>query len=512
MIFMPVPPEGCPKNTPAKGTEALQDASGAERRGVAPAQGDAGAVISLPSLPISGNVFLLLTSAGSSVRFGAGKKEFFTIEGKSVLRRALEAFLDVESLQAVVVTYSKDRQNETERAISDEAAERAKRLPLGLLFCEGGETRQDSVYNGLLLIERIAANADMDTENSVVLIHDAARPWILPATIQAVLESVRLHGACIPLGDLPDTPKIIASPPFITAHPLRDSIKTAQTPQGFALGALLRANRAARAEGRHFTDDAALWAAYVGPVAYVPGDRKNRKITYREDVLQEDSPSRKATPDDSPAAGQRPALPGQPAPTENPATLSTLRHGEGPDGGGPIGDDLFADEGTALRVGEGWDIHRLVPGRKLLIGGVHVAWPSGELGHSDGDVLWHAIIDAMLGACALGDIGTYFPPQDPVWAGADSGELARKVAALIEEKGWKIVNLDATVILEKPKLGPCRESIRRNVAENLDIPASAVSFKAKTNEGLGAVGAGEAVEARAVVLVERCRPRTGRQA
>lgn len=472
---MPDPLDGCPESNPAKGIGGPHDGAssheGVGRRGVAPTQPPDGTGIPAPALPVSGKVFLLLTSAGSSVRFGAGKKEFFKIDGKSVLRRALEAFLDIDSLQAVVVTCPKDRQDETEEAISAEAAARTKRLPLGLLFCKGGETRQDSVYNGLLLIEEVAAKAGMDAENSVVLIHDAARPWVLPVTIQAVLESVRLHGACIPLADLPDTPKIIAAPPLIEAHPLRDSIKAAQTPQGFALGALLRANRAARAEGRHFTDDAALWAAYVGPVAYVPGDRKNRKITYREDVLQKDSP-----------------VPGD------------------------ASDGSCGEEETALRIGEGWDIHRLVPGRRLRIGGVRVDWTAGELGHSDGDVLWHAIIDAMLGACALGDIGTYFPPQDPAWDGADSGELAQKAAALIEAKGWSIVNIDSTVILEKPRLGPYRESIRTNIAENLGIPVSAVSFKAKTNEGLGAVGAGEAVEARAVVLVERRRFRAGSQA
>ncbi|MCE5257412.1 MAG: 2-C-methyl-D-erythritol 2,4-cyclodiphosphate synthase, partial [Spirochaetaceae bacterium] len=127
----------------------------------------------------------------------------------------------------------------------------------------------------------------------------------------------------------------------------------------------------------------------------------------------------------------------------------------------------------------------------------------GELGHSDGDVLWHAIIDAMLGACALGDIGTHFPPGDPAWKDADSADLARRAAALVKAEGWKISNIDSTVILEKPKLGPYREAICASIGRSLGIATSSVSFKAKTNEGLDAVGRGEAVMARAIVLLTR---------
>ena len=405
--------------------------------------------VSAPSLPVQGRVFLLLTSAGSSARFGDGKKEFVKIEGKTVLDHALNAFLVAQSLDAVVITHPREMRNDTEIALSDEVAQRARSLPLGLFFCEGGETRQESVYNGLCVLEELTTRAQVDAENAIVLIHDAARPWISAQTIRDVVQSVRRHGACVPLCDLADTPKVVAEPPFVAGHPPRDSIKAAQTPQGFALGALLRANRAARADGRLFTDDAALWASYVGPVAFVHGDRKNRKITYREDLPE----------------GSHSASP------------------------------------TLWRIGQGLDIHRLVSGRPLILGGVHIDWPYGELGHSDGDVLLHALIDAMLGACALGDIGTYFPPDNPEWQDADSSLLARKAAELLRQQGWRILNLDSTVILEKPKLAPYRDLIRKNLADIFGLKLESVSFKAKTKEGLDAVGRGEAVEAQAVVMV-----------
>lgn len=154
-----------------------------------------------------------------------------------------------------------------------------------------------------------------------------------------------------------------------------------------------------------------------------------------------------------------------------------------------------------MRVGSGWDLHLLVEGRPLMIGGVRIPSPKGEKAHSDGDVLLHAVIDALLGACALGDIGTHFPPSEPQWKDADSRDLLRRSLVLVEEAGYRVGNLDCTVVLQIPKLGPHKETIRKRMAEDLGIPASAVSVKAKTKEGVDAAGRGEAVEAFASVLV-----------
>ncbi|GHT80465.1 2-C-methyl-D-erythritol 2,4-cyclodiphosphate synthase [Spirochaetia bacterium] len=156
-----------------------------------------------------------------------------------------------------------------------------------------------------------------------------------------------------------------------------------------------------------------------------------------------------------------------------------------------------------IRTGLGWDVHRLVPGRRFLLGGVEIPSETGELGHSDGDALAHAVTDALLGAAALGDIGELFPPSDPAWKDADSMALLRAVCTRVRAAGWHIINLDCVVICEKPKVLPWREAIRASLALSLSAPPEAIFVKGKTNEGLGDIGAGLAVEAMATVLVER---------
>ena len=400
-----------------------------------------------PPLPLSGGVFLLLTAAGSSSRFGKSKKELLRIEGKTVLQTALVPFLAIPDLLGVLVTYPEALLAEFREAFDAAVLERLEKLPCGLRFLPGGSSRQASVALGLegLLAEARAASLPLET--LVVLIHDAARPWIDAATVNAVLETTRRTGACLPLCDLPDTPKLVDPSGFVSAHPERSGIKAAQTPQGFALLPLAAAHARAAEESWVCTDDTALWDRYIGPVAYVRGDRKNRKITYPEDL------------------------------------------------------GMSLSLNSALRIGEGWDIHPLVPGRRLLLAGCQIPHDRGESGHSDGDVLWHAIIDALLGAVALGDIGTHFPPSDPAWKDADSSALARTVAQKIKAENWTILNLDCTVILERPAVKPYREAIVASIAATLDIDAGRISVKAKTMEGFGAVGSGDAVEAGAVVLI-----------
>ncbi|HAE21085.1 MAG TPA: 2-C-methyl-D-erythritol 2,4-cyclodiphosphate synthase [Spirochaetaceae bacterium] len=156
----------------------------------------------------------------------------------------------------------------------------------------------------------------------------------------------------------------------------------------------------------------------------------------------------------------------------------------------------------SLRIGQGWDLHRLVPGRELWLGGLSIPSGLGEDGHSDGDVLLHAITDALLGAAALGDIGGHFPPSDPSWKGASSKIFVQRALALLGEAGYRIANLDATIVLEKPKLAQHIGAMRVSVAHILGLSLSQVSIKAKTSEGQNAVGRGEAIEAMAVVLVE----------
>lgn len=159
-----------------------------------------------------------------------------------------------------------------------------------------------------------------------------------------------------------------------------------------------------------------------------------------------------------------------------------------------------------FRVGQGWDIHRLAPGRALMLGGVEVPSDLGEVGHSDGDALFHAIVDAMLGAVAAGDIGRHFPPSDPRWKDAPSRVFVERASEILAEAGWRVVNVDSTVILERPRLAPLADDLRASIADALGLPVDAVSVKAKTHEGVGPVGRLEAIEAQAAVLVERISP------
>ncbi len=156
-----------------------------------------------------------------------------------------------------------------------------------------------------------------------------------------------------------------------------------------------------------------------------------------------------------------------------------------------------------IRVGIGYDIHKMVPDRKLIIGGVDIPYEKGLLGHSDADVLVHAVIDALFGAAALGDIGYHFPDTDPKYKGADSIFLLREAARLVREKGYEIINIDSNIIIQRPKMAPHINDMRKNIADAVDIDVEFVSVKAKTNEKLDSVGNGDGAEAEAVVLIEK---------
>lgn len=156
-----------------------------------------------------------------------------------------------------------------------------------------------------------------------------------------------------------------------------------------------------------------------------------------------------------------------------------------------------------MRVGHGYDVHRLVADRKLILGGVEIPYEKGLLGHSDADVLAHAVADAVLGAAGLGDIGRHFPDTDPQWAGADSLQLLHQCVVLAEQKGFEVVNVDAVVVAQQPKLAPYAEDMRNNLAMAIDVAVEAINVKAKTEEGLGFTGAGQAIAAHAVVLLEK---------
>jgi 2-C-methyl-D-erythritol 4-phosphate cytidylyltransferase/2-C-methyl-D-erythritol 2,4-cyclodiphosphate synthase len=310
------------------------------------------------------------------------------------------------------------------------------------VFAAGGALRQDSVANGL---------AAMPAGIDVVLVHDAARPFASAALIDRVLDGVTAAGAAIPAIPARDTVKRMdPATGRVAATIPREEIWLAQTPQGFRRD-VLRSALALRASGAVGTDEAMLAEQAGYPVAIVNGEETNVKIT---------------TPEDLEAARRR-------------------------------------LEGPGLRAGTGYDLHRLSEGRPLTLAGICIDPDRGPVGHSDGDVVSHAVVDAMFGAAAAGDIGRHFPNTDAAWKDAPGLDLIGRARAILHDRGFAVTNVDVTVVLERPKLSPRIDEIALALAGALGLPRDAVSVKAKTNEGVDAVGRGEAIAAHAVALVAR---------
>ena len=311
--------------------------------------------------------------------------------------------------------------------------------PLALV--EGGARRRDSVANAFA---RVSARAE------VVVIHDAARPLVSDAVIRRTVNAAAESGAAIAAVRAHDTVKRAGIDGAITATLPRDEIFLAQTPQAFRVDVL----KAALAEDGDATDEAALAEQAGHVVRVVDGDPRNIKIT---------------TPED----------------------LSTAER-------------LLGSASTPmLRIGNGYDLHRLVAGRQLILGGVIIPFEKGLDAHSDGDVVAHAVTDAVLGAAGAGDIGRHFPDTDPAWKGADSIALLSRAAAHVRSEGYVLVNADVVVIAQRPKLVPYLDAIRANLARALGAEVSQISVKGKTNEGVDSMGAGESIAVHAVALLSK---------
>lgn len=304
-------------------------------------------------------------------------------------------------------------------------------------FAEGGETRQQSVQNALALLPE-----DCD----VVLVHDGARPLLTPLLVRRVAEAAAQHASAIPSLAVTDTVKRVAQgQPGITLD--RQFLRTVQTPQGFKTADLLKAYRLAG--DNVFTDDAAVLEHAGFQVHFVEGERRNIKLTTMEDL----------------------------------ALAETL-----------LG-------GTGVRCGIGYDVHRMVEDRPLVLCGVQVPFERGLLGHSDADVGVHAVTDALLGAAALGDIGTHFPDTDARYKSADSIGLLRETVRILAEYGFVPSNVDVTIVAQRPRLAPFVDAMRANLAQTCGLPVQCVSVKAKTTEGLGFEGRGEGISAQAVAAI-----------
>jgi len=402
----------------------------------------------------------VICAAGSSKRMGGAKKEYLAFPSISrensfsdlkspltVLGATVSVFASLPQIRPIVITVSPGRESEARSCLPKELISENERI----CFVSGGKTRRASVHNALLFLASYRP--------SHILIHDGARPWIKPELIEKTIEATIKYGAAIPAVPLVETPKELKTSAgevkFIERHLRRENLCVVQTPQGFAFPEILAAHEKAaereEKEGFEYTDDAEVWGEFTGQVAVISGDPENRKITYPEDL-------------ETAANGK---------------TLANIH-----------------------RIGIGKDLHRLVSGRKFLLGGVEIPFDKGELGHSDGDVLAHAVCDAILGAAGLGDIGELFPDSDPAYKDADSMELLKRAWQGVKAQGWQLANLDCVVCCEKPKVLPHRDKIRSSLAKALDADPALVFVKGKTAEGLGPIGNEEVVEAMAVCLLE----------
>jgi 2-C-methyl-D-erythritol 4-phosphate cytidylyltransferase/2-C-methyl-D-erythritol 2,4-cyclodiphosphate synthase len=378
----------------------------------------------------------ILVAAGRGLRAGSGgPKQYRSIGGQTVIFRAMEPFCRHPQIFAVQPVVNPD-----DTGVFNEAVSELRHEPPA----NGGATRQASVHAGL---EALASQRP-----DVVLIHDAARPFVSASLISRAIEAASRTGAAVPAIPVTDTIKLIDASGNVEATPERARLRIAQTPQAFRFDVILDAHRRAARSGRSdFTDDAALaeWAGLT--VATFEGDSANMKLTTLEDFACEE------------------------------ARLGAM-----------LGD---------IRTGSGYDVHAFGEGDHLMICGIRVPHSRGFLAHSDGDVGLHALVDAILGALADGDIGSHFPPSDPKWKGASSDQFLRYAVDRVTARGGRIAHLDVTLICERPKVGPHRDAMRARIAEISGLALSRVAVKATTSERLGFTGREEGIAAIASATI-----------
>jgi len=390
----------------------------------------------------SQTVALVVVAAGRGTRLGAERpKQYLPCAGRPLLAHTLEALAAAWRFSAVTVAIHAD-----DRALYDEALAHlspAARAAIGPPAI-GGATRQQSVHAGLEAL----ASAKPD----LVLIHDAARPFPSPGLVARAVEAAEAHGAAAPGTPLSDTVKQVDAEGKVLATPARAGLRAVQTPQTFRFPLILEAHERAAAQGvADLTDDVAV-AEWAGAPAFVfDGDPANLKVTTMQDFR---------------AAEAR-----------------------------------LAGAAAETRVGQGFDVHAFAPGDHVWLCGIRIPHAQALSGHSDADVALHALVDAIYGALADGDIGAHFPPTDPQWKGAPSHVFLAHAAERVRARLGFIVHLDATLICEAPKIGPHRDAMRARIAEIAGIDVGRVAVKATTSEKMGFTGRGEGLVAMATATI-----------
>jgi 2-C-methyl-D-erythritol 4-phosphate cytidylyltransferase/2-C-methyl-D-erythritol 2,4-cyclodiphosphate synthase len=384
-----------------------------------------------------GGVAAVIVAAGRGHRAGGDiPKQYRSLAGTPAIRPTLCAFschAAIDLVQPVIHAH--------DEGFFHTASGGLQKL---LQPVAGGATRQNSVCAGL---EALAAHAP-----DLVLIHDAARPFLSGALISRAVAAAKAHGAAVPGIAVADTVKKIDGTGTVTETLDRSCLRIVQTPQAFAFALIVAAHRRAAAAGRDdFTDDAALaeWAGHQ--VSVFEGEAANVKLTTNEDF----------------------------------ARAEALR-------AAALGD---------IRTGTGFDVHAFADGDHVMLGGVRVPHARGVTGHSDADVALHALVDAILGALAEGDIGQHFPPSDPQWRGASSDRFLAFACERVRARGGIIGNLDVTIVCESPRVSPHRDAMRARIAAIAGIAADRIGVKATTSEKLGFTGRGEGIFATATATV-----------
>ncbi|GLK75565.1 bifunctional enzyme IspD/IspF [Methylopila jiangsuensis] len=386
----------------------------------------------------------LICAAGSGSRAGEGlPKQYRLLDGRPILSASLDLFLNHPAVSLVATVIGADH-----RALYDAAAAPFAASETLLAPAIGGDSRQASVRAGL---EALA-----EREIDIVLVHDAARPFASAALVDRAIASAFANGGAVPGVAVVDTICEVDRGGGRGATLDRERCRALQTPQAFDYALLRAAHAQAEGAGRaDFTDDGALYAWAGHRVVVFEGETENVKLT---------------TPEQFEVFARREAV----------ETLLTL------------GD---------VRMGTGFDVHAFGPGDHVILGGVAVPHDFGLSGHSDADVVLHALTDAVLGALGDGDIGAHFPPSDPTWKGADSAKFMADAVARVRARGGVIAHLDVTVIGEAPKVGPHREAMRARIAEICGVALSRVGVKATTTEKLGFAGRREGLAAMASATI-----------
>jgi 2-C-methyl-D-erythritol 4-phosphate cytidylyltransferase/2-C-methyl-D-erythritol 2,4-cyclodiphosphate synthase len=370
-----------------------------------------------------------------------GDKMLLEMAGWPVLQYSLETFQHSDRVCAIVVVASDANRAAIIDLVSRSGCDKV------LAVISGGTRRQDSTANG---VDRLMAEDGSGIK--YVLVHDGARPFVNEAMIERGLTAAAEHGAAVPALPVSDTIKSVGGDGTVEQTLDRSRLRAIQTPQVFRVDVLSPALR----HTEDVTDDAALVELVGGTVGLFDGNPDNIKLT---------------TPDD----------------IERAEAILARRNVDG--------------AGATNRWGTGFDGHALVSGGPLRLGGVNIEYDRHLEGHSDGDVLLHAIASAVLGAAGLGDLGSNFPSGDPTYAGIDSRELLQRAGSMAGDAGWEVCYLDATIIAQQPKLAPYVNRIKDSIAETLSIPFESVNIKITSTDHVGAIGAGEGIAAQAITTV-----------